>query len=57
MAMLPFIGYNAGDYFKHWIDLGKKHGAENMPKVYYATVPPHPRWRLRMARLGETLAL
>ena len=35
MAMLPFIGYNAGDYFQHWIDLGKKHGAENMPKVYY----------------------
>ena len=35
MAMLPFIGYNAGDYFKHWLDLGKKHGAENMPKVYY----------------------
>ena len=35
MAMLPFIGYNAGDYFQHWIDLGKKHGAENMPKIYY----------------------
>ena len=35
MAMLPFIGYNAGDYFKHWLDLGKKHGTENMPKVYY----------------------
>lgn len=35
MAMLPFIGYNAGDYIQHWIDLGKKHGEENMPKVYY----------------------
>ncbi|MDO5750571.1 MAG: phosphoenolpyruvate carboxykinase (GTP) [Rothia sp. (in: high G+C Gram-positive bacteria)] len=35
MAMLPFIGYNASDYFQHWIDMGKKHGTENMPKVYY----------------------
>lgn len=35
MAMLPFIGYNAGDYFQHWIDMGEKHGQENMPKVYY----------------------
>lgn len=35
MAMLPFIGYNAGDYIQHWIDLGKQHGEENMPKIYY----------------------
>lgn len=35
MAMLPFIGYNAGDYFQHWLDLGQKYGEENMPKVYY----------------------
>ncbi len=35
MAMLPFIGYNAADYFRHWLDLGQKHGQENMPGVYY----------------------
>jgi phosphoenolpyruvate carboxykinase (GTP) len=34
MAMLPFIGYNAGDYISHWINLGKQHDADKMPKVY-----------------------
>ncbi|MGC2518137.1 MAG: phosphoenolpyruvate carboxykinase (GTP) [Burkholderiales bacterium] len=30
MAMIPFIGYNIGDYFKHWLKFGQ-------------TVPNHPR--------------
>jgi phosphoenolpyruvate carboxykinase (GTP) len=34
MAMLPFIGYHAGDYFSHWIELGKT-SAEKLPKVFY----------------------
>lgn len=33
MAMLPFIGYNAGDYFQHWIDMGVK-GGDKMPAVF-----------------------
>jgi phosphoenolpyruvate carboxykinase (GTP) len=35
MAMLPFIGYHAGDYFRHWIEVGKGADADKLPKIYY----------------------
>ena len=35
MAMLPFIGYDAGDYFQHWIDIGKGADASKLPKIFY----------------------
>ncbi len=35
MAMLPFIGYNAGDYFNHWINVGKDADAAKLPKIFY----------------------
>ncbi len=35
MAMIPFIGYNVGDYFQHWVDMGKGADAEKLPKIFY----------------------
>ncbi|MFI7677100.1 phosphoenolpyruvate carboxykinase (GTP) [Actinophytocola sp. NPDC049390] len=35
MAMLPFIGYHAGDYFQHWIDTGKRADSDKLPKIFY----------------------
>ena len=34
MAMLPFCGYNMGDYLAHWLKIGKTPGAK-LPKIYY----------------------
>ncbi|HEV8299254.1 MAG TPA: phosphoenolpyruvate carboxykinase (GTP) [Acidimicrobiales bacterium] len=34
-AMVPFIGYNVGDYIGHWLEIGGKAEADKLPKLFW----------------------
>jgi phosphoenolpyruvate carboxykinase (GTP) len=45
MAMLPFFGYNAADYFAHWLSFGKK--SNKLPKAFFTNwfrKSPEGKW-------------
>lgn len=48
-AMRPFVGYNMGDYFKHWLSFAERTNPAKLPKIF------HVNWFRKSAKNGKFL--